>query len=56
MNKPLVLQLEDRKKELAEAAMTLPVGSNQQFERFTGEYQGIQYVIDLIQSLEEKDE
>ncbi len=56
MSKPLVLQLEDRKKEITEAAMSLPVGSNLQFERLIGEHAGVQFVIDLIQSLEKEDD
>lgn len=56
MNKPLVLQLEDRKKELAEAAMLLPPDSLSKFERMAGEYAGVNYVIELIASLEKEDE
>jgi hypothetical protein len=55
VNKPLVLQLEDRKKELAEAAMLLPPNSLSKFERMAGEYAGINYVIELINSIEDTD-
>lgn len=56
MNKPLILQLEDRKKELAAAAMQLPVDSLDKFNRMVGEYAGIDYVIELITSLEKDNE
>ena len=56
VNKPLVLQLEDRKKELSEAAMSLPPDSLSKFERMAGEYAGINYVIELIASIEKDDE
>lgn len=55
MSKPLILQLEDRKRELAEAAMMLPPNSMDKFERLVGEYHGLSYVIELIKSLEKED-
>jgi len=55
MSVPLIIQLEDRKRALADATMHLPGDDINKFNRMIGEYTGIQYVIDLIQSLE-KDE
>lgn len=56
MSKPLILQLEDRKRELAEAAMLLPPNSMDKFYRMTGEYAGLDYVVELIKSLEKDDD
>ena len=56
MSKPLVLQLEDRKRELADSAIQLPPDSFEKFNRMAGEYAGVDYVIELIKSLEKDDD
>ena len=50
-----MLLLEDRKTEIAQATMLLPPNSYDMFNRMAGEYAGVNYVIELIKSLE-KDE
>ena len=56
MSKPLILQLEDRKRELADSAIQLPPDSLEKFNRIAGEYAGVDYVIELIKSIEKDDE
>lgn len=52
MSKPLIILLEDRKRAIADAAIKNPPGLHDKFERLAGEYAGINYVIELIKSLE----
>jgi hypothetical protein len=56
MSKPLILQLEDRKRELADATMRLQGDDLNKFNRMVGEYTGIDYVIELIKSLDKEDD